>query len=292
MSWGPARRPKIRYGSVSSPIRDEGSDGDIRIEETNLGAKLFGKIGGTWYGSPMAVTEGTPITRIGTTISDHLVVSPDKLEFMKNSKSMLSITSTGDINMTGKIIITSIGSINVVMGSSSCSDIGTANVVLGIDAGTALVAGSENNVFIGKDAGGGGWTGALSSYNIGIGVSALGLGAMNGAIGNTAMGYAALNVVTEGNYNTAIGYLAGDGMTGGNHYNTAMGSGATNAGMIHWNEQRKMTIKELKRITSLPDDFKLTGTFNQQAERCGRMVPCLMMKAIGDSIYNEVLSKL
>ena len=73
---------------------------------------------------------------------------------------------------------------------------------------------------------------------------------------------------------------------------TAMGSGATNAGMIHWNEQRKMTIKELKRITSLPDDFKLTGTFNQQAERCGRMVPCLMMKAIGDSIYNEVLSKL
>ena len=72
---------------------------------------------------------------------------------------------------------------------------------------------------------------------------------------------------------------------------TAMGSGATNAGTIHWNVQRKLTIKELKRIMSLPDDFKLTGTFNQQAERCGRMVPSLMMKAIAESIYKKVLSK-
>ena len=72
---------------------------------------------------------------------------------------------------------------------------------------------------------------------------------------------------------------------------TAMGSGATNAGTIHWNVQRKLTIKELKRGMSLPDDFKLTGTFNQQAERCGRMVPSLMMKAIAESIYEKVLSK-
>ena len=72
---------------------------------------------------------------------------------------------------------------------------------------------------------------------------------------------------------------------------TAMGSGATNAGTIHWNVQRKLTIKELKRVMSLPDDFKLTGTFNQQAERCGRMVPSLMMKAIAESIYEKVLSK-
>ena len=72
---------------------------------------------------------------------------------------------------------------------------------------------------------------------------------------------------------------------------TAMGSGATNAGTIHWNVQRKLTIKELKRVMSLPDDFKLTGTFNQQAERCGRMVPSLMMKAIAESVYKKVLSK-
>ena len=72
---------------------------------------------------------------------------------------------------------------------------------------------------------------------------------------------------------------------------TAMGSSANTAGALHWNENRKFTIKELKRITSLPEDFALTGTFNQQAERCGRMVPSLMMKAIAESVYTKVLSK-
>lgn len=73
---------------------------------------------------------------------------------------------------------------------------------------------------------------------------------------------------------------------------TAMGSAMTTGGAIHWAEDRKFTIKELMRITSLPDDFRLTGTFNQRAERCGRMVPSLMMKAIAESVYNKVLSKL
>ena len=73
---------------------------------------------------------------------------------------------------------------------------------------------------------------------------------------------------------------------------TAMGAGWTTGGAIHWAEDRKFTIKELMRITSLPDDFRLTGTFNQQAERCGRMVPSLMMKAIAESVYEKVLSKL
>jgi DNA (cytosine-5)-methyltransferase 1 len=43
---------------------------------------------------------------------------------------------------------------------------------------------------------------------------------------------------------------------------------------------------------SLPDDFKLTGKWNQKAERIGRMVPPLMMKSIAESIYNNVLSKI
>jgi DNA (cytosine-5)-methyltransferase 1 len=40
---------------------------------------------------------------------------------------------------------------------------------------------------------------------------------------------------------------------------------------------------------SLPDDFKLTGSYKQQAERCGRMVPPLMMRAIAESIYEKVI---
>mgnify|MGYP001171679008 FL=1 len=70
---------------------------------------------------------------------------------------------------------------------------------------------------------------------------------------------------------------------------TAMGSAETTAGAFHWNEARKLTIPELKRIMSLPDDFIVTGSMSQKIERCGRMVPSLMMKAIAESVYENVI---
>ena len=70
---------------------------------------------------------------------------------------------------------------------------------------------------------------------------------------------------------------------------TAMGNLAGVAGTCHPLEDRKFTIKELKRIMSLPEDFKLTGEHKQQSERIGRMVPPLMMKALAESVYNKVL---
>jgi len=70
---------------------------------------------------------------------------------------------------------------------------------------------------------------------------------------------------------------------------TAMGNLAGVAGTCHPTEDRKFTIKELKRIMSLPEDFKLTGKLNQKSERVGRMVPPLMMKALAESVYNKVL---
>ena len=72
---------------------------------------------------------------------------------------------------------------------------------------------------------------------------------------------------------------------------TAMGSAETTAGAFHWREPRKLTIPELKRIMSLPDDFKLTGKWSQKAERCGRMVPPRMMERIASSVYEKVLEK-
>jgi len=71
---------------------------------------------------------------------------------------------------------------------------------------------------------------------------------------------------------------------------TALGSGDGTAGAFHWNEPRKLTLGELKRIMSLPDDYKLTGTWNQKAERIGRMVPPLMMKSVASSVYERVLN--
>ena len=50
LEWGSAHRPKVS-NKLGIPFKNEGSDGDIQIRQTNLGAKLFGKAGGRWYGS-------------------------------------------------------------------------------------------------------------------------------------------------------------------------------------------------------------------------------------------------
>tara|TARA_B100000900_G_scaffold10511_1_gene8654 strand:- start:9217 stop:10353 length:1137 start_codon:yes stop_codon:yes gene_type:complete len=73
---------------------------------------------------------------------------------------------------------------------------------------------------------------------------------------------------------------------------TAMGATEKTAGVCHWNDDRKFTLGELKRVTSLPDDFKLTGKWAQKSERCGRMVPSLMMAHLADSMYKKVISKI
>jgi DNA-cytosine methyltransferase len=61
------------------------------------------------------------------------------------------------------------------------------------------------------------------------------------------------------------------------------------AGVIHPEHDRKFTIPELKRLTGVPDDFILTGTLGQGAERLCRMVPPPVTEAIANSIYERVL---
>jgi len=73
---------------------------------------------------------------------------------------------------------------------------------------------------------------------------------------------------------------------------TAMGSTEATAGVCHWEEDRKLTLGELKRVTSLPDDFILTGKWAQKSERCGRMVPSIMMRELATSMYKNVLEKI
>ena len=61
------------------------------------------------------------------------------------------------------------------------------------------------------------------------------------------------------------------------------------SGVFHYADNRKLTIKELKRLMSLPEDYELTGTFDQQAERLGRAVAPKMMAEVAKSIYENVL---
>ncbi len=61
------------------------------------------------------------------------------------------------------------------------------------------------------------------------------------------------------------------------------------SGVFHYAKNRKLTIKEMKILMSMPDDFALTGTFNQKAERLGRMVAPKMMAALASNVYEKIL---
>jgi len=61
------------------------------------------------------------------------------------------------------------------------------------------------------------------------------------------------------------------------------------SGAIHPQADRKFTIPELKRLFGLPDDFVLTGTMGQAAERICRMVTPRVMQAIAERVYEQVL---
>jgi DNA (cytosine-5)-methyltransferase 1 len=63
------------------------------------------------------------------------------------------------------------------------------------------------------------------------------------------------------------------------------------SGAIHPEHDRKFTIPELKRLFGLPDDFVLTGTLRQGAERICRMVPPPLTKAVAESVYDRVLRR-
>ena len=64
------------------------------------------------------------------------------------------------------------------------------------------------------------------------------------------------------------------------------------ASVTHPSERRKFSISELKRICSFPDDFILSGSYQQKYERLGRAVPPVMMMHIASTIRDEVLLKL
>ena len=67
---------------------------------------------------------------------------------------------------------------------------------------------------------------------------------------------------------------------------------ASIAGIVHPIEKRKFTIAELRRICAFPDDFILCGSYAQQWERLGNSVPPLMMRAIAETIRDNILTKL
>lgn len=71
----------------------------------------------------------------------------------------------------------------------------------------------------------------------------------------------------------------------------ATGGSISASSVTHHQYPRKLNLKELRSLSSFPADFQLTGTYRQRYERIGRAVPPLMMKAIAETIYKEILLK-
>lgn len=60
----------------------------------------------------------------------------------------------------------------------------------------------------------------------------------------------------------------------------------------HWSECRLFSIKEISRFCSFPDDYFSGDDYLKQFERFGRAVPPLMMKAIAECLYENILKPL
>lgn len=71
---------------------------------------------------------------------------------------------------------------------------------------------------------------------------------------------------------------------------TQTGGRISAASVTHPYEKRKFTTGELKRICGFPDDFRVTGDYQQRWERLGRAVPPPMARAIAEALRDEILT--
>ena len=120
------------------------------------------------------------------------------------------------------------GAGNIAIGFEAADGIttGAKNIAIGYqalgDAGGATVLGSDDNIFIGYQAGGGTWATAVSNKNVGIGNLAMDA-AMNGCLNNVGVGYNSLSALNEGDENVAVGYNSAVSLQSGIR-NTIIGS--------------------------------------------------------------------
>jgi DNA (cytosine-5)-methyltransferase 1 len=61
------------------------------------------------------------------------------------------------------------------------------------------------------------------------------------------------------------------------------------ARLLHWRENGYLTIQEIKRLSTFPDDFNFHGNFLLQWSQIGNCVPPKMMRAIAKTIKEKIL---
>ncbi len=128
LEWGTASKPKTS-NKTGNPTPAEGSDGEIQVRQTSLGARIFAKLGGKWLSSKL---------------EDDSISSPDV--FIPKAWFQRGTTSDNDDSGT------------VVMNIFLPDYISNSNLV-GVNFGVSLGA-NERTYFWAGD------TGAAANYDI------------------------------------------------------------------------------------------------------------------------------
>ena len=176
-----------------------GEEGDIRVQMVDGSPKLYARAGGQWYGINLS-SDASDTMRLGDS-ADYLSINPDVGIELYNRYAKVATfgetTTVKDINLTGKIGVTSASTRNVCIGSWSTGDPDVSgsvdNIAIGVDAGDKLESGAISNVLIGTYAG----KLLATGYT------------------NTAIGYKAGEDMTTAYSTVNIGNLAGSNITGG-----------------------------------------------------------------------------
>ena len=71
--------------------------------------------------------------------------------------------------------------------------------------------------------------------------------------------------------------------------NTGINGTPATAESVNDNTRRKLTIAELRRICSFPDDFQFVGPYAKQWERMGMSVPPVMMSHVAKTVHDQIL---
>ena len=266
MGWGRPTRP-ITSNKTSAPSPREGSDGDMQVRQTRLGSKLFGKLGGRWLSTNL--------------FSDNIFSMSDNTgrETIKLDPGVG--LSVDQIKLTGKIEITSTGTENVVIGKGNV-DVGEKNVVIGVDAGSAMTSSVTDSIFIGDDAGD-----AVTSGTKNICLGSACAPHMTTGISNNCIGFSSGEVIESGNFNVYIGFRSAASATnvtnevvicGGNSPNRTVGKGsntvvlgASNATDIYLGQNSQstvhcqvLTLKETSTPTALSNYGKIYCTSDNE----------------------------
>ena len=250
LEWGSAHRPKVS-NKLGIPFPNEGSDGDIQVRQTSLGGKLFAKLGGRWHDAPLSLSTGS------------------------------SAYTVDEINLTGKITITSAGTDNVVIGTGN-TDVGEKNVVIGVNAGAAMTGSVTDSIFIGDEAGD-----VVTSGTKNICLGSACAPHMTTGISNNCIGFSSGEVIESGNFNVYIGFRSAASATnvtnevvicGGNSPSQTVGKGsntvvlgASNATDIYLGQNSQstvhcqvLTLKETSTPTALSNYGKIYCTSDNE----------------------------